>query len=201
MAKVITKLQWGEEKTELELTNFPGNKKMRAIGDEERIGIVKAYTTRKGKGGFPTEQKNKIGEKICELEGKDNKENGVSYRYGWLDLVMLKDAVAKYEITGLVIDGLDIIGKIGYITPIEVCTTYVHNHIITKTVPTDVENCRPLYETFYGGWDIEKCKRWDNLSDRVKRYIKHIERYVGVPVRYIRFGPNNSHIIIIQHNL
>lgn len=186
--KIITGIQWGEKPEEIELQDSRTKTKLEKICGNEVICEVKAYTTRTGKGGFPTEQNNKIGDKIRELGHEYDMTTGKPLRCGWLDLVMLKNQITDYDITSIAITGLDTIGQIGYIDSIQACTTYVHEGILTKSVPRDVENCRPLYETFFGGWDMSKCKSWKEIPDRTKRYIEHISRYVGVPVRYIKIG-------------
>ena len=186
--KIITGIQWGEKIEEIELEDSRTKAKIEKICSDEVICEIKAYATRTGKGGFPTEQSNEIGNKIRKLGHEYDAANGLPLRCGWIDFVMLRSQISKYGITAIAITGLDVIGQIGYMTPIQACTTYLHGHIITKEVPTDIENCKPLYESFFGGWDIAKCKSWKEIPMRTKRYIAHISRYVRVPVKYIRTG-------------
>lgn len=188
MAKVITGIQWGESCVERDIKDSRIRTKVTAFGDEERIGMIKAFTTHSGKGGFPTEQFGKVATRMGELDKEHDLEAEGQKRYGWLDLVMVKKVISEQRLTSLVIEQIDTIGEIGYITPILLCKMYERNHTFCKEVPDDIENCKPSYETFIGGWDTEKCRTWKDVHSRAKRYIEHIEKYVGIPVRYIGIG-------------
>ena len=76
---------------------------------EEIIGIVKAYTTRVGAGPFPTELFDEIGEKIQTTGSEFGATTGRKRRCGWLDMVVLKNAVRLNSLTGLVITKLDVL--------------------------------------------------------------------------------------------
>ena len=54
------------------------------------VGVVKAYTTRVGKGPFPTELNDEVGDWIREKGHEYGTTTGRSRRCGWLDLVILK---------------------------------------------------------------------------------------------------------------
>jgi len=57
------------------------------------VGITKAYTTRVGKGPFPTELLGETGDWIREKGHEYGVNTGRSRRCGWLDLVIIKTAV------------------------------------------------------------------------------------------------------------
>jgi adenylosuccinate synthase len=59
---------------------------------DQVIGVVKAYTTRVGKGPFPTEQDNKMGELIRDKGKEFGTTTGRPRRCGWLDMVIVKTA-------------------------------------------------------------------------------------------------------------
>ena len=58
------------------------------VGDV--FGVVKAYLTRVGAGGFPTELNNATGELLRSRGGEYGVTTGRPRRCGWLDLAMLK---------------------------------------------------------------------------------------------------------------
>ena len=61
---------------------------------------------------------------------------------------------------------------------------------------TDID---PVYTPFEG-WmtDISQIKSYEALPERMKTYIAHINRKLGVPVRYISNGPGRTQIIDVQ---
>ncbi|MGL4774156.1 MAG: adenylosuccinate synthase, partial [Clostridium sp.] len=71
------------------------------------VGIAKAYTTRVGKGPFPTELNDETGEWIREKGHEYGVTTGRSRRCGWLDLVILKTTVRVCGLTSLVVTKID----------------------------------------------------------------------------------------------
>ncbi len=83
------------------------------------IGIVKAYTTRVGSGPFPTELIDDIGDKIQKKGAEFGATTGRKRRCGWLDMVLLRNAVRLNGLTGLVITKLDVLGGL---ESLKICT-------------------------------------------------------------------------------
>jgi len=157
------------------------------------IGILKGYTSRVGEGPFPTEQNNEIGDTIRKLGHEYGTTTGRPRRCGWLDLVMIKQAVDTNGITGLCVNHIDTIGKL---SEIKVCVGYEYFGKEIKYVPTDHGNCVPIYKTFVGGWDAKGITNYDDLPDIAKEYIEFIEVFTGVKVTYIGVGPDEKETII-----
>jgi adenylosuccinate synthase len=67
------------------------------------IGVAKAYTTRVGKGPFPTELNDATGEWIREKGFEYGVTTGRARRCGWLDLVIIKTAARVSGLTDLAI--------------------------------------------------------------------------------------------------
>lgn len=157
------------------------------------IGVFKAYTSRVGAGPFPTEQNNETGDTI--------RERGVEYgtvtkrprRCGWLDLVLVKQAVVPNGLTELCINHLDTIGTFD---EIKVCVAYSYHGKTITYVPADLENCTPIYETFKGGFKVRGLTKFHQLPKDAKKYIRFIEKYVGVPIRFIGTGPDEKDTIV-----
>lgn len=157
------------------------------------IGILKGYTSRVGEGPFPTEQNNEIGDTIRELGHEYGTTTGRPRRCGWLDLVMIKQAVDTNGITGLCINHIDTIGKL---PEIKVCIGYEYFGKEIIYVPTDHANCKPIYKTFIGGWDASGITKYDDLPETTKEYIHFIETFTEVNVQYIGVGPDEKETII-----
>ncbi len=159
----------------------------------EVIGVMKAYTSRVGEGPFPTEQKNDIGDRIRFLGHEYGTTTGRPRRCGWLDLVMISDAVELNGCTALALNHLDTIGKFD---EIKVCCGYNYHGKFIQHVPVDHENCKPCYETLKGGWNTEGATTLEEIGEDAVKFVELIESYTKVPVVYIGIGPDASQIII-----
>jgi len=160
-------------------------------------GIVKAYTTRVGSGGFPTELTDRLGEKLREVGAEYGATTGRPRRCGWLDLVILNHSVRLNGLTGLVMTKLDVLTGI---SPLKFATSYELDGRIIDRVPADINDLDkvvPQYEEI-PGWDepITECRTFDDLPENTKNYVKTIEKRTGVPVMLISVGPGREQSII-----
>ena len=85
------------------------------------VGITKAYTTRVGAGPFPTELTDDDGDRLVEVGREFGTVTGRRRRAGWLDCVMLRQAVRLNSLTELALTKLDVLD--GFDT-VKVCTDY-----------------------------------------------------------------------------
>lgn len=159
----------------------------------EVIGVIKAYTSRVGNGPFVTEQDNEIGECIREWGHEYGTTTGRPRRTGWLDLVMVKHTKNTSGLTSLCVNHLDTIGKLDQIN---VCVGYQYQGKTIKHVPIDKENCEPVYQTLKGGWNTEGATTFEELPKEAQDYIRFIEDYTAVPVKYIGVGADEKRTII-----
>lgn len=70
-------------------------------------GVAKAYTTRVGKGPFPTELNDETGDYIRNKGGEFGTITGRPRRTGWFDSVIVRHAVRVNGLSSLVINKLD----------------------------------------------------------------------------------------------
>lgn len=163
----------------------------------EVYGVLKAYASKVGEGPFLTEQDNEIGDTIRELGHEYGTTTKRPRRCGWLDLVALKYVVRINGITGLAINHVDTIGKL---PKIKVCVGYQHNGEVTTHYSTNLDyinECSPIYEEFDGNFgDISNVKSRNDLPENAKIYLKRIEEFVGVPVKFIGTGAGREEMII-----
>jgi len=164
------------------------------------IGIVKAYTTRVGSGPFPTELSDDIGDKIQKKGAEFGATTGRKRRCGWLDMVLLRNAVRLNGLTGLVITKLDVLGGL---ESLKICTEYDYNGKIFSDFPANLKvlgKCKPVYETL-PGWneDISGVRKFSELPQNTRNYLRRIELLLEVPINIVSVGPGRKETIIL-HN-
>ncbi|KJS30342.1 MAG: adenylosuccinate synthetase [Desulfatitalea sp. BRH_c12] len=164
------------------------------------MGVVKAYTTRVGAGPFPSELFDQTGDYLQSKGAEFGATTGRRRRCGWLDMVILNNAVRLNGLTGMAITKLDVLGGLDRI---EICTAYRHKGRVMDTFPASLKvlaECEPVYETV-AGWseDISGIDRYENLPDPVKRYLARIEELAGVPIQIISVGPQRDQTIVVEN--
>ena len=163
----------------------------------EVYGVMKAYSSRVGEGPYVTELKNKTGDKIRELGHEYGATTKRPRRCGYLDLVALRYAVLVNGITALCMNHLDTIGKL---KEFKLCVAYKYNGKVTEDFTTNekiLNKSKPVYETFNGNFgDISKIRKYEDLPENAKKYIKRIEEFVGVPIKFIGVGAGREEMIV-----
>ena len=161
-------------------------------------GIFKAYCTRVGTGPFPTELFDATGELLRQNGHEFGATTGRPRRCGWLDLPALKYAVMLSGVTDLMMMKSDVMDDF---ETIKVATAYRYNGVETKQLPfaACTETMEPIYQDF-PGWkqkieDIKQ-KSEDSLPEKLEAYIQFIEDYVGVPIRFVSYGPDRTQNIL-----
>ncbi|OEU77907.1 MAG: adenylosuccinate synthase [Desulfobacterales bacterium C00003060] len=163
------------------------------------IGTVKAYTTRVGKGPFPTELFDETGNLIQNRGAEFGATTGRRRRCGWLDTVVVRNSARINSLTGLAITKLDVLS--GFET-LEICTAYRYKQDRLTEFPSAIrvlEKCEPIYEKL-PGWpdDITAIRNVDELPENAVNYVKRIEELVEAPVQIISVGPGRKHTIVLQ---
>lgn len=164
----------------------------------EIYGVVKAYTTRVGAGPFPTEQLNNIGEHLQDVGHEWGVTTGRKRRCGWLDLVVIQYSTFINGYTALNITKLDILDQL---PEIKVAVAYKHNGKTLESFPEDLavlENVEVVYKTF-PGWksSTSKARKFDELPIEAQNYLKFIEEFLSVPIKWVGVGPARDEMIIV----
>ena len=164
------------------------------------IGIVKAYTTRVGKGPFPTELFDEIGDAIQKKGVEFGATTGRRRRCGWLDTVLLRNSARLNGLTGLVITKLDVLGGLEYL---KICTGYEYNGEIIYNFPASLkilDACKPVYETL-PGWseDIADIRKVEDLPQNARNYLNRIEELIETPINIISIGPGRNETIVVDN--
>lgn len=160
---------------------------------DECIGIAKAYTTRVGKGPFPTELFDESGDLIRNKGNEFGTTTGRPRRTGWFDAVIVKFAVRTSSLTSIALNKIDTLSDIG---TLKICVGYNKNGEFTDEFPPSLEElelCEPVYEEM-PGWegDISSCKSYDELPENAKKYIERIEQLIGCKVSMVGVGPERT---------
>jgi adenylosuccinate synthase len=161
------------------------------------MGVAKAYTTRVGKGPFPTELFDETGQAIRDKGHEYGTTTGRPRRCGWLDGVILRYAVRVNGITGLALTRLDTLGGFD---AVKVCTAYEKGGRRITDFPArlaDLAQCAPVY-TELPGWssEISHIRDYSDLPAEARRYVSFIEEMTGVPVDMVSVGAGREETIL-----
>ncbi len=166
------------------------------------IGIAKAYTTRVGRGPFPTEIEktdSEIAQKICELGDEFDANQSKPRRVGWLDLVALKHATEVNGLTGLALMKADILQDFDYV---KICTSYRLAGTTLYELPAcfeDYKELEPAYEVL-PGWtklDPHQIHSRIDLPIELQTYIRVIEDFLGIPIILLSIGPQKEETLVL----
>jgi len=157
------------------------------------VGITKAYTTRVGKGPFPTELLDETGDWIREKGHEYGVTTGRSRRCGWLDLVIVKTAARVSGLTSLAVTKIDTLAGL---EKIKVCVGYKFNDTVIDYFPASLEDlakCEPIYEEF-DGWDdsVADVRSYDELPKNVKKYLDRISEFTDTKISIVGVGPKRD---------
>jgi len=159
------------------------------------IGVCKAYTTRVGGGPFPTELTDFPGEYLREKGKEFGSTTGRPRRCGWLDLVVVKQAVRLNGVQKLALTKLDVLTGL---EEIKVCIGYNYQGKTIDYVPTSfsaIAECRPVYNSFSGWKETLKGKSWEGLPHTAKVYLEFISDFLGIPISIVSIGSGREEVI------
>jgi len=161
------------------------------------VGIVKAYTTRVGEGPFPTELQDAVGDHIQKIGQEFGATTGRKRRCGWLDMVLVRQAVRVSGITKLAITKLDVLAGL---EKLKICTGYrLGGQELTHAVPASLaalSACVPVYEEL-DGWveDIAKAEKMSDLPANARKYLDRLEELAGAEIILVSVGAGREETI------
>lgn len=165
------------------------------------LAVLKAYTTRVGKGPMPTELKK---EEVF-FNPKEGRETGTTTgrirRIGWFDAVLIRTSLMMNGADLLALMKLDILD---HLETIRICTAYSFQGKIYEYIPGLIENLdevEPIYEEMKGWMTSTKSiRRFDELPKEAKDYVKKIEELSQRPIYLISVGPSREQTIVLENN-
>jgi adenylosuccinate synthase len=148
---------------------------------DRRIGVLKAYSTRVGKGPFPTEEPGEVGERLRRAGHEYGSTTGRPRRCGWLDLHQVRRAVIHNGFNALALTKLDVLDSF-------------------EEIPVAVgrgADGRPRYRRF-PGWRtaIDGARSYTELPCPCRELIAFIEGFLEVPVLLVSVGPREEQTIV-----
>ena len=164
------------------------------------LGITKAYTTRVGAGPFPTELVDEVGAGLATRGCEFGSVTGRPRRCGWLDLVLLRRAIAINSISGLCITKIDVLDGL---SALRLAVAYRNNNGELLAAPPqtmeDFTSILPVYEEL-PGWSESTANITDfkQLPNNAQSYIKRIGELVGIPVVMLSTGSERDSTIILS---
>lgn len=167
---------------------------------KEVIGVVKAYTTRVGGGPFKTEDLGPDGEKLQQIGREWGVSTGRKRRCGWLDLVVLQYSNKVNHYTAWNLTKLDILDTFPVI---KVAVAYKDPETgeQVKYFPSDLDRLDKLEVVYkeFEGWQTPTTavKTYADLPPQAQAYVKFIEEFTGVPVKWIGTGPARDDMIFL----
>ena len=166
------------------------------------VGVVKAYSTRVGRGPFPTELADGpegIGERIRRIGREYGTVTGRPRRVGWFDAVAARYTAMLAGADEVSVMLLDVLSGLD---ELKVCVAYELDGERRSTFPSDsfvLERCKPVYQTATG-WkeDLTAVRRKEDLPSAARRYVEWIGELIGLPVSLVSVGPDRAQTISLR---
>jgi adenylosuccinate synthase len=164
------------------------------------VGICKAYTTRVGEGPFPAELKDDIGNHMQQVGQEFGATTGRKRRCGWLDIVLVRQAVRVSGINALAITKLDVLSGLD---KLKICVGYKSAAgSFTYAVPASMRvlsDCQPVYEEF-DGWkeDILYAREMSELPANARKYLKRLEELAEAKITLVSVGAGRDETIVLE---
>jgi adenylosuccinate synthase len=160
------------------------------------IGVYKAYLTRVGAGGFPTELRDEIGDHLRERGVEFGTTTGRPRRTGWFDAVQARYTARLNGISEVALTKFDVLDGM---ETVRVCVGYLIDGNPVPAPPARIEDfdrVEPVFEDL-PGWteDTSEAEELSELPLAARAYVRRIEELVGVPVRYVGVGPHRRQLL------
>ena len=144
------------------------------------IGVMKAYTTRVGKGPFPTEVRDDRAGLLRERGGEYGSTTGRPRRCGWLDLPMLRYMVRLNGVTEIALTKLDVLAGMGEV-PVGVAWKIGEERYEWPPLGmVPLEEVSVEYDMWPVPEDLDRADR--------SPYVLRLEEALGIPVRWVSVG-------------
>ncbi len=164
------------------------------------VGICKAYTTRVGEGPFPTELQDDIGNHMQRVGQEFGATTGRKRRCGWLDMVLVRQAVRVSGITALAITKLDVLTGLN---KLKICVGYKSaSGEYSYAAPSSMRvlsACQPIYEEL-DGWkeDILDAREISELPANARKYLKKLEELAEAKIVLVSVGAGREETIMLE---
>jgi len=162
------------------------------------LAVTKAYSSCVGAGPFVVEL---FGDEANELRlrgghaGEFGALTGRPRRVGYFDAVATRYGVQCQGATEVAMTNID---TLSYLDEIPVCVAYEINGKQTTDFPAPslLDFAKPVYEILPGfKQDIRGIRKFADLPENAKSYVKFIEKQIGVPITWLSNGPKREELV------
>ncbi len=163
------------------------------------IGVAKAYTSRVGRGPFPTELDNDLGERIRKVGREYGTVTGRPRRCGWFDAVAVKYTATLADVDEITLMLLDVLSGLD---EVNIATSYLLDGKRIDHFPSDaatLARCMPVYDTM-PGWseDLTTARTPGDLPAAARAYVDRIAAVIGKPISIVSVGPDRDQTIHLK---
>ena len=137
---------------------------------------------------------------MYSFQTRSFRTTGRRRRCGWLDTVIVRNAVRLNGLTGLAITKLDVLDGL---QSLNICTGYEYREEMLEDFPASLKvlsECKPIYETL-PGWseDISKINKLEDLPQSARNYLNRIEELTQTPIHIISVGADRDQTIVLKN--
>ncbi len=161
------------------------------------IGIMKAYCTRVGEGPFPSELGGFEGDMMREKGAEYGATTGRPRRCGWLDLVVVRQAVRLNGADAINMTKLDVLSGL---KTVKMAIGYTLGGTPLRHPPAHVEDLARVEVQYkeLPGWEepLGGVTLFKKLPQNAQAFVKAAEEILGIPVRYIGTGSRRDEMIV-----
>ncbi len=167
---------------------------------KEVVGVVKVYTSRVGKGPFPTELSDAMGDWIVERGNEYGTTTGRRRRCGWIDLVGLRYAHRINGFSGIALTRLDVLTGLD---EVKLCVAYrLPDGSLVQELPMQtalLEKAEPIYEIM-PGWDtpMSDARSLEELPTDARNYCLRVAELLQVPIYMISVGAERNDLVALH---
>jgi len=114
-------------------------------------------------------------------------------RCGWLDVVVVRQAVRMSGLNQVALTKLDVLNGI---PKLKVCVAYQYQGQRVTDFPARVHHLgdyQPIYEELEGWDELGQATRFEQLPQQAQAYVLKLEEWIGVPIKIVSIGSHRTH--------
>ncbi len=166
------------------------------------IGVFKAYQTRVGEGGMPTEMEEQKAQNLRNKGHEYGTRTGRPRRIGYFDGVAARYSDILNGFSDIAITRVDTLTNFG---DLKIAKNYLLNGKKMKFFPTDEEDLLQAKADYnkddhYPGWteDLSTIKSFHALPKNVQKYCQGImENFHAAKLSFVGVGPERDALIVV----
>ncbi|MFQ5896913.1 MAG: adenylosuccinate synthase [Candidatus Methylomirabilia bacterium] len=163
------------------------------------LGVAKAYTTRVGRGPFPTELTGELADLLRARGNEYGATTGRPRRCGWFDAVVLRYASRVNGLDAVAVTKLDVLDEC---ESVKICVGYRYRGELITEFPEEERIWReaePVYEEMSGWLSSTRGLRfYDELPTKARQYLERLAELSGVEVSLVSTGATREDRILLE---